>query len=102
MLNGMVPDASEDSDEVYLKNHQKYRIAACNTWGDEAFEDEDFETAEELYNQALEEIEVYRENISDIREQASLDQEDRQNLAQIEQDLDNLEQGIEEQMNRLP
>lgn len=97
----MTPDASEDDDEYLLKDLQKYKIAAYQTWGNEAFEDGDFETAEELYKRAIDEIEVYRENISEIRDQAALDQEDRRNLEALEEELDNLEQGIEEQLDAL-
>lgn len=93
--------ASDHDNEIRLKNHLKYRIAAYNTWGDEAFKEGDLETAEELYNKAIEEIEEYRKNISDIRDQATLDQEDRHNLEELEQNLDHLEQGIEEQLSLL-
>lgn len=93
--------ASDSPEEIHLNNHLKYRIAVYNTMGDEAFQEGEFETAEELYTKAIEEVEVYRENIVDIRERATLDEEDRQNLNELEQQLDNLERGIEEQLNLL-
>jgi len=97
----MVPDASKAADDLHLKNHQKYKILFYSVSGDEAFEAGDFETAEELYRRAIEEIGVYKDNIADIMDRATLDEEDLRNLEAMEDELDDLEEGIEEQLNAL-
>lgn len=97
----MDSNTPEVSEGITLDNHRKYRIAAYQTWADEAFEDDRFEVATPLYVRALEEIYAYRENITDIRNQAELDDQDRKNLQEIEEGLNDLERGIQDRLEEI-
>jgi DNA-binding transcriptional regulator GbsR (MarR family) len=89
------------SDGITLDNYRKYRIAAYQTWADDAFEGERFEVAGQLYNRALDEIDAYRENITEIREEAELDEQDRETLQEMEEEITDLERGIEDRLEEI-
>lgn len=97
----MDSEVSNKDGDILLRDLQKHRIAFFMEGANEAYEREDYETAEELYTIAVDHIDEYRDNISDIRDRATLDEEDQRNLEQIESELTNIEQGIEEQLDSL-
>jgi len=99
MKNEMGSDSGGIEDEVVLENLQLYKIAFYQETAATAAENGNYERAVELYRDALTEIEEYRNNLSDIRKRATLSDEDREHLAEMENDLDELEEGVQEQLD---
>jgi len=98
MVTEMGPKAGDDEDDLLLKTFQSYKISFYQETAAAAAEKGDYGRATEMYHSALEEIEEYRDNISEIRSRASLSEEDRKHLAEMEDDLDAIEQGVQEQL----
>jgi len=98
MMTEMGSEPGNEEENLLLKTFQPYKISFYQETAAAAAEKGDYEQATELYNSALEEIEEYRDNISEIRNRASLSEEDREHLTEMEDDLDQLEQGVQDQL----
>lgn len=99
MVENVMEEGLKDSDdELVLETFRPYKISFYQETANEAREGGNLERAREFYQMALEEIEEYRANIEEVREEATLSEEERQHLADMERDLDQLEVSLTRQL----
>jgi len=88
-------------DDLYLDSFEPIEIDLHQKAAIEAQENGNIQRAREHYTTALDEIEEYREQVTYVKEKAELDQEDNEILEEIIEDLDELEQGVQSQLDRI-
>lgn len=98
MIDKMDSDEGKENEDLLLKTGQPFEIIFYQEVGAAALKQGKYDRAKEMYNNGLEEIDEYRQNIEIIRETASLNEEDRRHLEKMEQELDGLEHGFEQQL----
>lgn len=92
----------KDSDgDLVLETFRPYKISLYQESAIEAQENGELDQARELYQNALDEIDEYRDNITEIKEEATLSDEDRRHLANMESDLDQLESSLRQQLEMI-
>lgn len=101
MKSEMEQGLKDSDDDLVLETFRPYKISLYQESAIEARENGELDQARELYQNALDEVDKYRDNITEIREEATLSDEDRLYLADMESDLDQLESSLRQQLETI-